>query len=203
VLLAQGGVFALPQSWYNLAVGACGIAPSASSSIVQGIYLQLGIAATFFFALNVLFRLGTASYQISSNSARLAGAKPWVLVLFAGVPLTIIDPWNGAVFIESQFREKPNDPDVKNYRGIIVELTANWLLLFMEDIPQFIIQIIYAVIAAQDQNYGLSPAWFVAVFTTLMHMASQIHELVYLQYSLPGLKDLANQANQLVGSGGA
>jgi hypothetical protein len=76
----QGGVLPLPSTWFALAWISCGSGATASSSLVQGTYLQLGIAAMLFFVVNAVFRISTALWQISYNRHRLqvSNIKYWI-----------------------------------------------------------------------------------------------------------------------------
>ena len=68
------------------------------------------------------------------------------------------------------------------------ELIYDIVLVLLEDLPHLSVQIAYGVLTGQADN--ISVAWFVAIFSTAMHMASQVHEIIYLAYQLPKLKKL-------------
>lgn len=157
---------------------------------VRAEILQVAIASAFFFAFNAVFRAGMAVFQVFANSDRIKGALGWLLCL-VGVGATVVDPWSGSVIIEHQLAPSYRDQELDDYRLTVKELRSNWLLLVLEDVPQFVLQIIYAVLVARSEVVGLSPAWFVALATTLLHFASQLHEVVYLWAQLPKLRVLA------------
>jgi len=65
------------------------------------------------------------------------------------------------------------------------------MLVMFENVPQLVIQIIYG---AYTGDIGLtSVAWYPALFMTLFHMLSQLHEVYYLWRQLPKLRSLAEE----------
>jgi hypothetical protein len=81
-----------------------------------------------------------------------------------------------------------------DYDLAVNELVSDIALVLLEDLPQLIIQIIYGVFAGQLQRTTV--AWFLSIVSTCIHLASQIHEIIYLAIQLPKLKKI--QASQLV-----
>ena len=75
-----------------------------------------------------------------------------------------------------------------DYALAVNELKSDISLVLLEDLPQLVIQIIYGLLAGQSEN--ITAAWFVAIFSTVMHLASQSHEIFYLAIQLPKLRRL-------------
>lgn len=183
----------LDNSWYAVGVRACGNATEAENEYFANVFLQLAIFATIFLFIKVCFRSFTAGWQINKSRHRLLGFKAW-LVAGAGCLLTLVDPWSGSVIIESQFAPIKVDADkigLDLYRKMLRELRSDWLLFFLESLPHFIIQVVYAATASRNAHYELSPAWYVATITTSIRMLSQLQEVIYLQWNFSTLKRLA------------
>lgn len=68
------------------------------------------------------------------------------------------------------------------------EFIADTLLIILEDLPQFIIQVLYGVYGGELERTTV--AWFLAICSTSIHLATQLHEVGYLYYQLPNLKAL-------------
>lgn len=165
-------------------------APAPGEQEIKDQVYQLAIAAAFFFVINVVFRAASGVFQIASNFYRIKGTVNWFMVLF-GLGVTIVDPWNGALIIESCMEKEYDDKELDDYLRTVQELKSDWILIWLENIPQFIIQVWYAVVIAESQHLGLPAAWFVAVFTTVLHLLSQGQEVLHLHQQLPSLKELA------------
>jgi hypothetical protein len=75
-----------------------------------------------------------------------------------------------------------------DYDLAVSELRADITLVLLEDLPQLVIQIIYGVFAGQLERTTV--AWFLAVFSSSMNVASQTHEIITLAWHLPQLKKL-------------
>lgn len=68
------------------------------------------------------------------------------------------------------------------------EFISDLTLMALEDIPQLTIQIIYGILTGQGDHTTV--AWFVTIFSTTLHLATQVHETVHLGFQLPTLKRL-------------
>lgn len=166
-----------------------------SPEVMQFLF-RLAIAAAMFFFIKISLRAIVVLAQIKNHHKRIRrGVRP-LFLLFAGFWLTVLDPWNGTVLVEYQFLAPEHDVD--EYKKAMLELRSDWVLLCMETTPQFIIQVIYAVIAANTASLGLPPAWYVSTATTLLHLISQLHETVYLQFSMPQIKQWAGKLSSTV-----
>ncbi|KAH9261008.1 hypothetical protein BASA81_000712 [Batrachochytrium salamandrivorans] len=166
VLFDQSVSINLPPTWYTLAF-ECSVSTPTTAQLqpVREEIFQVAIAATVFFVFNALYRAGSAVFQIFANSDRIQGVLGWFMCL-VGVGATVVDPWSGSVIIEHQLAPSYRDQELDDYRMTLKELRSNWTLLVLEDVPQFILQIIYAVIIARSEYVGLSPACIGGYFGT-------------------------------------
>ena len=80
-----------------------------------------------------------------------------------------------------------------DYDLTVSELRADITLVLLEDLPQLIIQIIYGAFAGQLERTTV--AWFLAIFSSSMNIASQTHEIITLAMHLPKLKRIQSEQN--------
>ncbi|KAH9255331.1 hypothetical protein BASA81_006783 [Batrachochytrium salamandrivorans] len=187
----------LDNSWYALGVRACGNVSDAENAYFASAFLQLAVLSSVLLVVRVLFRGFTAGWQIFQNRKRLVGSKAWV-VASLGALVTMLDPLSGSVLIESQLTHL--EPQVlEEYKKMLNELRADWIMLLLDTFPHFTIQVAYAVMASENANYDLSPAWFVATITTCIKMLSQLQEVIYLQSNFAVLKRLSHQVHLRIG----
>ena len=147
--------------------------------------MNLAIATAFFIVCAVAFRACASILQIYRGRRDLQDAGSWLHV-FAGFTMSLIDPWNGSLFINEVMVTKRLDRS--DYDLAVSELIADIMLVLLEDLPQLIIQIIYGVFSGQLERTTV--AWFLSIFSTSIHLASQLHEIVYLAWQLPKLKKI-------------
>jgi hypothetical protein len=78
-----------------------------------------------------------------------------------------------------------------DYHLARAEVKSDIQLVMLENVPQLIIQVIYG---AETASANLrTVAWYVAIFTTVLHSASQIFEILVMLRKLPELKIAAEQ----------
>lgn len=195
VLLNQGGAIDLDSFWYIISYRTCGSIAPVQEDDVARIMLGLGIVAAILFGVKMLLRATTVVLQIKRYHANIKPGKHRLVLLFLGFLFTLVEPWNGVSLVEAQFIPLENHNE---YKDAMSELRGDWLLLVVETLPQFIIQTVYAAIVASKANLGLPPAWYVSMVTTLMQLVNQLHEVIYLQLTMPKAKVWAGKVNAMV-----
>ncbi|KAH9255332.1 hypothetical protein BASA81_006784 [Batrachochytrium salamandrivorans] len=195
VLLNQGGAIDLDSFWYIISYRTCGSTTPVQDDDVARIMLGLGIVAAILFGVKILLRVTTVVLQIKRYHANIKPGKHRLVLLFLGFLLTVVEPWNGISLVEAQFIPLENQNE---YKAAMSELRGDWLLLVVETLPQFIIQTVYAAIVASIAHLGLPPAWYVSMVTTVMQLTNQLHEVIYLQVTMPKVKVWAGKVNAMV-----
>jgi len=185
VLFDQSGAITLPGFWnlYKSTVGDnCPGAPAFFGTDRDKVY-ALATACAVVLAVSMSYRLFMSLRQIIIGRRDLEDWSDWLHV-FTGLFISLIDPWNGSLFInEAMLTQRLEKTD---YDLAVSELRSDIFLVLLEDLPQLIIQIIYGVFAGQLQRTTV--AWFLAVFSSSMNIASQTHEIITLALHLPKLK---------------
>ena len=84
-----------------------------------------------------------------------------------------------------------------DYTLATAEIKSDIMLLMMEDAPQLVIQIIYGLYSGLA--FDITVAWYLALFTTLLHAGSQVAEIYTLTRRLPKLWEASVQYRRSIG----
>lgn len=183
VLYSQAGLLMLPPTFdfYKAVTGdSCTTEPPG---LEPKIFMQMAIASTVFIVLCFVYRSYMAIYQILGSKGDINSPFK-VMWVTAGFVVSLIDPWNGAIMINSVVVH--NRLECSDYQFAKAELRSDLMLILLEDFPQLCIQIAYGAYAGDFQR--ITVAWFVTLFITLLHFSLQVIEVIHLTLQLPHLK---------------
>jgi len=183
VLFNQAGVIDLPEAWdfYKSTTNVYCPNPPING-VSSTFFMNLGIATASFIGISTFFRLSYTLYTVITKNSEINGTDWWWVLL--GTFVSIVDPWNGSLIINSIMETKRVEKD--DYTYAVAEFQADILLLAFENVPQLILQIVYIIVTVP---FGLTTvAWYTAIFTTVLHLSSQVHEIVSLGRQLPKLR---------------
>lgn len=187
VLFDQAGDIELPLAWqFYKATNKCPGNPFGGEE--PSFFRSLGIASAVFIGISCFFRLATALGTVLFKFSEINGLREWGWTLL-GCLVSIVDPWNGSLMINQVIEKQRLERD--DYVLAKSEIKADIYLVILENLPQIIIQIIYGVRSGQANSRAI--AWYVAIFTTVLHTTSQLFEIFHLSRKLPELYQAAKQ----------
>ena len=130
-----------------------------------------------------------------------------------GLLLSLIEPFWGAQWIKRSFKLIAKEDNWSNWvkdknqewiyidrdvlavqaandmAAIEAEITTSLVLVLMEDVPSFVIQLLFCFLAFTKEQFTLQdPVLVLTVVTTLLHLCKQLAEVWQLQCDLPRLR---------------
>mmetsp|Transcript_1804 Transcript_1804/g.5620 ORF Transcript_1804/g.5620 Transcript_1804/m.5620 type:complete len:257 (+) Transcript_1804:43-813(+) len=162
-------------------LAATGNLPEVDGQRDFDLFRRLFIVGSIIMLFNVVARFAVALTRLKYVKF-FDGATDWVRFL-VGIFVCQVEPHNGILFIEGIVK---NDlPPKSDYDSTLTEIRMNALLLLAEDIPQFIIQVIFAVNVNQS---GLTVSWYVSTLLTMLKITAACGGIGVMMYKLSSLK---------------
>ena len=196
VLFYQAGsITSLPLSWafFSSTVGKqCSSGPPVVDPALQSTYYALAVASAVLLCINAVVRLTLALIPIFRRLSTIDTPREKINIVI-GVLVSIVDPWNGALIIEAYL--DPLGSDWTPYDMLVSELRIDVLLLIFNNVPQLIIQIIYA--AASGNISDTSVSWFVTIFVGGLHGLGQLIEIISLMRQLPQSRNMKPEMKEV------
>mmetsp|Transcript_16623 Transcript_16623/g.20528 ORF Transcript_16623/g.20528 Transcript_16623/m.20528 type:complete len:257 (-) Transcript_16623:28-798(-) len=143
----------------------------------EDLFWNLFIASVVVMCISQFIRLLIACHRITLNSKMEdveAKDRPWLLL---GVIITQFSPHNGQLVIDSRFEKSGFQTDVVRYTK--VEMFTQVIILFGEDFPQFVIQVLFF---SRTETGKLPIGFFLSTIVTILNTLIAIGNIVYLWY---------------------
>ncbi|CAK9067862.1 Uncharacterized protein SCF082_LOCUS34276 [Durusdinium trenchii] len=141
----------------------------------------------FFLLLNVLVRLFWAASLYRKYKDQIDGPKDHAHFLL-GALITQAEPHQGTWYIQNLVRDE--SPPPSDYQYYKQQRNQDVLLLSIEDLPQFILQIIFSL-----NTSTLTVTWYLAIFTTVLKIVSASIAIAAMTIKLPTLKKQDTQVS--------
>lgn len=191
--LATLFVFSQPgnpaESFLGVIAATSGMTPLATEERDFGLFNDLFIAGAFFLVINIVARIFLAvSRAVRYKDIFQVGSGAWAR-WFVGMLICIIEPHNGLLFIDSIVKK---DAYIRSdYKSTKEEIKLNSMLLFLEDLPQFILQIIFAT---NVSRIDLTISWYVSTLITVLKLTSAFGGISIMALRLSKLRTKSTTA---------
>jgi len=179
------------DSFLGILASTNGFAVTTGEDRDFGLFHALFVAATGIMAINVVGRFFVAMRFIKYRK-HFDGPTDWAWFFF-GVLVCQVEPHNGVLLIQNIVKDEI--PKISDYESVKTEIRMNSLLLFTEDIPQFIIQVIFALNVAQK---ALTVPWYVTTLVTVLKIVSVLGGLSIMGTRLKGLKIIHDRHRMVI-----
>lgn len=145
------------------------------------LFRNMAIVASTILVFNVVMRSLIALKRLKRRD-EFKNLWDWAQFI-VGIFITIVEPHNGLLWIDSIFEDKVYLKS--DYNSTVQEIKLNLLLVCAEDLPQFVLQIIFANVVKRQ---ALTVSWYVATLTTSLKLVGMIAGVIIMATKLKGLK---------------
>ncbi|GBG34603.1 Hypothetical Protein FCC1311_108242 [Hondaea fermentalgiana] len=141
-------------------------------------FFALFVVGALTMLLNIVLRIVIFIQQCYKYRAYINTRKDYFMIAFA-LPVIMVEPHNGLLYFSSIIRDEAEPLSEYDYNKR--EVKINTFLLMLEDVPQFIVQILFW---AQVKKGSLTVTWYLSTVVSVLKLTSAGVGIIITLYQL-------------------